>query len=47
MCNPNVQVPGGKPEGKDGDIHPSIKGYKALGKLVIRSLRKKPRQMIV
>ncbi|HTZ86274.1 MAG TPA: SGNH/GDSL hydrolase family protein [Solirubrobacteraceae bacterium] len=30
MCNPNV--PGGA-EGK-GDIHPSIKGYKALAKLV-------------
>ena len=34
MCNPNVQVPGGKPAGDDGDIHPSIKGYKELAKLV-------------
>ena len=30
MCNPND--PGGA-EGK-GDIHPTIKGYKALAKLV-------------
>ncbi|HTA05977.1 MAG TPA: hypothetical protein VK774_06415 [Solirubrobacteraceae bacterium] len=30
MCNPNV--PGG--EAGDGDIHPTIKGYKALAKLV-------------
>lgn len=30
MCNPNV--PGG--EKGEGDIHPSIKGYKALAKLV-------------
>jgi len=34
MCNPNVQKPGGKPAGKDGDIHPSIAGYKAMEKLV-------------
>ncbi len=34
MCNPNVQAKGGSPEGKDGDIHPTIKGYKALAKLV-------------
>ncbi len=34
MCNPNVQTPGGKPEGKDGDIHPTLAGYKALAKLV-------------
>ncbi len=33
MCNPNVQVPGGKPAGKDGDIHPTLAGYKALAKL--------------
>jgi hypothetical protein len=34
MCNPNVQVAGGKPEGKDGDIHPSLTGYKELATLV-------------
>jgi lysophospholipase L1-like esterase len=34
MCNPNVQKPGGKPAGKDGDIHPTVTGYKALAKLV-------------
>ncbi|MGP0100535.1 MAG: SGNH/GDSL hydrolase family protein [Solirubrobacteraceae bacterium] len=34
MCNPNVQVAGGKPVGKDGDIHPTVAGYKALAKLV-------------
>ena len=34
MCNPNVQVPGGSPAGKDGDIHPTVAGYKALAKLV-------------
>ncbi len=31
MCNPNV---GGKPNATGGDIHPSLKGYKTLGKLV-------------
>jgi lysophospholipase L1-like esterase len=34
MCNPNVQVAGGKPVGKDGDIHPSLLGYKTLAGLV-------------
>jgi lysophospholipase L1-like esterase len=34
MCNPNVQVAGGKPAGEDGDIHPTIAGYKELAKLV-------------
>jgi lysophospholipase L1-like esterase len=34
MCNPNVQTEGGSPPGKDGDIHPSPSGYKALAKLV-------------
>lgn len=46
MCNPNVQVAGGKPAGKDGDIHPSRGehptaegtkpggGYKTLATLV-------------
>jgi lysophospholipase L1-like esterase len=34
MCNPSVQKPGGKPEGKDGDIHPTVAGYKAIAKLV-------------
>jgi lysophospholipase L1-like esterase len=34
MCNPNVQVEEGFPPGKDGDIHPSLTGYKELAKLV-------------
>jgi lysophospholipase L1-like esterase len=34
MCNPNVQVPGGTPEGKDGDIHPTPAGYKLIGKVM-------------
>jgi lysophospholipase L1-like esterase len=34
MCNPNVQVAGGKPAGEDGDIHPTVAGYKELAKLV-------------
>lgn len=34
MCNPNVQKEGGKPAGKDGDIHPTLAGYKELAKLV-------------
>jgi lysophospholipase L1-like esterase len=42
MCNPNVQTPGGKPEGKDGDIHPTIKGYKALAKLVAAAYEANP-----
>ncbi len=42
MCNPNVQVPGGQPTGKDGDIHPSIKGYKELAKLVTAAYEANP-----
>jgi lysophospholipase L1-like esterase len=42
MCNPNVQAKGGKPEGKDGDIHPTIKGYKALAKLVAEAYETNP-----
>jgi len=34
MCNPNVQVAGGHPEGKDGDIHPSYLGSQVFGKLI-------------
>jgi lysophospholipase L1-like esterase len=34
MCNPNVQQPGGKPVGEDGDIHPTLAGYKKIAKLV-------------
>ena len=34
MCNPNVQKPGGKPVGEDGDIHPTVAGYKLIAKLV-------------
>jgi lysophospholipase L1-like esterase len=33
MCNPNVQT-GEPPAGKNGDIHPTLVGYKALAKLV-------------
>jgi lysophospholipase L1-like esterase len=32
MCNPAVQQEGGMPPGKDGDIHPSVKGAKAIAK---------------
>ncbi len=46
MCNPNVQGKGGEPAGKDGDVHPSVKGYKALAKLVSAGVRNQPRQMI-
>jgi len=42
MCNPNVQVKNGKPAGKDGDIHPSIKGYKALAKLIAAAYEANP-----
>ncbi len=42
MCNPNVQAPGGKPTGKDGDIHPSAKGYKELAKLAQEAYEKNP-----
>jgi hypothetical protein len=34
MCNPAVQVEGGSPPGEDGDALPSVKGQKAIGKLV-------------
>ncbi len=34
MCNPNVQVAGGEPAGKDGDPNLSIMGQKILAKLV-------------
>ncbi len=39
MCNPNVQEAEGKNEksplfGVDGDIHPTVKGYKELAKLI-------------
>ena len=33
MCNPNVQT-GEPPAGENGDIHPTVKGYKALAKLI-------------
>jgi lysophospholipase L1-like esterase len=32
MCNPAVQQEGGSPPGKDGDIHPSVTGAKAIAK---------------
>jgi lysophospholipase L1-like esterase len=34
MCNPNVQKPGGNPPGEDGDIHPTLAGYKKIAQLV-------------
>jgi lysophospholipase L1-like esterase len=35
MCNPNVQTPEtGLAPGCEGDIHPSVAGYKALAKIV-------------
>lgn len=42
MCNPNVQVEHPSPEGKDGDIHPSLKGYKELAKLLNEAYEKNP-----
>lgn len=42
MCNPNVQEPGGKPAGKDGDIHPNLLGYKTLAKLVKKAYEANP-----
>ncbi len=41
MCNPNVQS-GGTPLGKDGDIHPSAKGYKQLAKLAAEAYAANP-----
>jgi hypothetical protein len=41
MCNPNVQTPG-EPVGKHGDIHPTIKGYKLLAKLVAAAYAANP-----
>ena len=38
MCNPNVQVPEtGNDPGCEGDIHPSLAGYKLIGKIVNES----------
>ena len=34
MCNPNVQVEGGEPAGKDGDHLPSLAGDKLIARLV-------------
>lgn len=35
MCNPNVQKPEtGRDPGCEGDIHPSVAGYKAIAKIV-------------
>jgi hypothetical protein len=42
MCNPNVQVKGGKPAGKDGDIHPTVLGYKELAKLIKKAYAANP-----
>ena len=40
-CNPNVQV-AGTPEGKDGDVHPSLAGYKELAKLIKKAWEANP-----
>jgi lysophospholipase L1-like esterase len=37
MCNPNVQKPGGKPAGMDGDIHPSVAGAKAIARVISKA----------
>lgn len=42
MCNPNVQESGGHPVGKDGDIHPSAKGYRELAKLADEAFEANP-----
>jgi lysophospholipase L1-like esterase len=42
MCNPNVQQPGGIPAGKDGDVHPSLAGYKAMGKIMTEAWEANP-----
>ena len=42
MCNPNVQKAGGKPTGKDGDIHPTVAGYKELATLANKAWEKNP-----
>jgi lysophospholipase L1-like esterase len=42
MCNPNVQTVPGFPEGKDGDIHPTIKGYKEMAKLINKAYLANP-----
>jgi len=41
MCNPNVQQ-GGEPAGKDGDVHPSLTGYKELAKLIKKAWEANP-----
>jgi lysophospholipase L1-like esterase len=41
MCNPNVQE-GGTPTGKDGDIHPSLEGHKAIAKLLKQAWEANP-----
>jgi lysophospholipase L1-like esterase len=47
MCNPNVQSGPGTEEssplfGKDGDIHPSLAGYKELAKLINKAYLANP-----
>ncbi len=42
MCNPNVQQSGGSPEGKDGDIHPTVVGYEELAALVNKAYLANP-----
>lgn len=41
-CNPNVQAKGGSPAGKDGDVHPSLAGYKELAKLIKKAWEANP-----
>jgi lysophospholipase L1-like esterase len=41
-CNPNVQVAGGTPTGMDGDVHPSLLGYKTLAKLIKKAWEANP-----
>lgn len=41
-CNPNVQVPGGLPVGKDGDVHFSAEGNKAMAKLIRKAWEANP-----
>ncbi|HEX3510988.1 MAG TPA: hypothetical protein VHT27_07805 [Solirubrobacteraceae bacterium] len=42
MCNPNVQVPGGEPAGKDGDQLPTLAGDKLLATLVNKAWLSNP-----
>jgi hypothetical protein len=41
MCNPNVQT-GEPPIGENGDIHPSLKGYRRLAQLIYEAYLANP-----